>query len=207
MIRKIFNQHTGQATAKQWSAQRRCLAGLLAVAFALLNVPFAAAQISVATVTPTTPTLPTPATGSVLTVARLRNDPELTPEKFMSYFRDFKFQLGEKVQAPDVFLARRTGDCDDFATLAADILREKKYTTRLIAIFMKQETHVVCYVEEIKGYLDFNNRQRAVTIEPTNGSLEDIADKVAAWFRSPWHCVSEFTYEGTERRFDRIAFR
>lgn len=145
--------------------------------------------------------------GPALTLEQLRADPELTPERFIQHFSQFEFKLGDKVQTPEVFLASRSGDCDDFATLAATVLREKKYTTRLIVVFMDGQTHVVCYVEEIKGYLDYNYRQRATAVQATNGDLVDIADQVAAWFRSRWNSVSEFNYQDGEQRFERIAFR
>src|SRR4051794_15270885 len=93
---------------------------------------------------------------SALDVETLRRDPNLTPENFARYFQGFHFELNEKIQAPDVFLARETGDCDDYATLAADLLKERGYTTRLLVVFMPKNTHVVCYVEETKSYLDFN---------------------------------------------------
>jgi hypothetical protein len=141
-----------------------------------------------------------------LTVQRLRDDAQLTPERFMAYFCDFEFKLGDVLQSPEVFLATKSGDCDDFATLAADILNEKKYTTRLVAVFMDSQTHVVCYVEEIKGYLDFNLRNQSITVQPSNGDLDDIAGKVAKFFRADWRYVSEFTYQSGTRRFGRIAF-
>jgi hypothetical protein len=79
-----------------------------------------------------------------LTVEQLRSDPDLTPERFARYFRDFEFKLRENRQAPKDFLATQSGDCDDFACLAAEILQEKRYTRKLIAVFMKGQTHVVC---------------------------------------------------------------
>ena len=48
---------------------------------------------------------------SALTLAELRADPHLTPERFISYFADFKFELGREVQKPDAFLASQCGDC------------------------------------------------------------------------------------------------
>ena len=62
---------------------------------------------------------------------------------------------------PADFLAGKAGDCDDFATLAAEVLRGKGYTTRLVVVHMEREVHVVCYVNEIKGYLDYNRRHEA----------------------------------------------
>ena len=142
----------------------------------------------------------------LLTVAQLRNDPRLTPERFARYFRDFAFKFGETRQVPSDFLAARTGDCEDFAGLASEILREKNYTTKLVAVFMKGQTHVVCYVDEIHGYLDYNLRKEASAVQLADGKLEEIADKVASYFRSPWHSASEFNNEANQPRFGRIVF-
>ncbi len=145
--------------------------------------------------------------GWAVTLQELRDLPQLTPEIFMGYFRDFGFKLSEKLQAPEDFLAGRSGDCDDFACLAAEVLGEKKYTTRLIAIFMEGQTHVVCYVKESRSYLDYNCRRLPAPLQPTDGELEDIADKVALYFHSTWHCVAEYNSQAGIRRFGRIAFR
>ena len=143
---------------------------------------------------------------ATVTLATLRNDPNLTPERFGQYFCDFEFKLGAVRQAPESFLASKAGDCDDFACLAAEVLREKRYTTKLVAVFMKGQTHVVCYVDEIHGYLDYNLRKEASAIQIASGKLEEIADKVAAYFRTPWRSASEFSYEANEPRFGRIVF-
>jgi len=137
---------------------------------------------------------------------QLRSDPNLTPERFGQYFRDFAFKLGQDRQAPKDFLAARSGDCDDFACLAAEVLRQRKYTTRLVAVFMTGQTHVVCYVDEVHGYLDYNLRKEASALQAAGDSLEEIAEKVAAYFRSPWRSASEFQYEGALPRFGRIVF-
>src|SRR5688572_28170495 len=88
----------------------------------------------------------------------LRNMEGLTPQKFASYFSDFEFKFRAEVQSPEVFLATESGDCDDYSILAATILKEKGYTPRLISVRMPDVTHVVCYIEETKSYLDYNNR-------------------------------------------------
>ncbi|HVM50808.1 MAG TPA: transglutaminase-like domain-containing protein [Candidatus Acidoferrum sp.] len=141
-----------------------------------------------------------------LTLDLLRSDPTLTPERFASYFRDFEFKLGETRQAPEAFLAARCGDCDDYACLASEVLREKHYTTKLVAVFMKGQTHVVCYVDEIHGYLDYNLRKQTPGVQLANGKLEEIADKVAAYFRSSWRSASEVTYNADQPRLGRIVF-
>ena len=162
----------------------------------LLTVGLAAAGVSQAIGGP-----------SVLTLQQLRGDSALTPERFMRYFHDFYFVLGETRRPVEVFLASRCGDCDDFACLADEVLREKNYTTRLIAVFMPGQTHVVCYVKESHGYLDYNRRRDTTAIQPAGEKLEEVADQVATYFRAPWQSVSEFTYHGIYPRFGRIVFR
>lgn len=142
-----------------------------------------------------------------ITLQELRNEKDLTPARLMSYFRDFSFKLGEDLQSPDAFLAARSGDCDDFASLAAQVLREKHYTTRLVAVFMAGQTHVVCYVKEAGCYLDYNCRAQASPLQPTDGTLKDIANKVSACFRTTWRSVAEFTEEADHRTFGQMAFR
>ena len=142
-----------------------------------------------------------------LSLDQLVNEPNLTPEQFMHHFADFKFCLGDAVRKPETFLANKAGDCDDFATLAADILARKGYTTRLVVIHMQRDIHVVCYVNEIKGFLDYNHRQDKAPIIPSNGTLSDIGRKVAADFRSDWRTASEFVYLDGRPKYLGMAFR
>jgi len=142
-----------------------------------------------------------------LTLADLRDDPDLTPERFMRYFADFKFELGRDVRDPETFLARRAGDCDDFATLAARLLREKGYTTKLVVVFMPKDVHVVCYVSEARGYLDFNCRKNAKPLVFCDSGLATIATCVSDSFRTRWRTVSEFVYDKGARHFVSTEFR
>jgi hypothetical protein len=135
-----------------------------------------------------------------LTLKELRADTALTPDRLLHYFFDFKFKLGEQVQSSEAFLSSKAGDCDDFATLAAEVLREKGYTPRLVVVFMEHQIHVVCYVPETKSYLDYNNRRLSSPAVPSNGTLPDIAQKVARTFRAPWTCASEFVYKNGIRQ-------
>src|SRR5437868_3822687 len=79
---------------------------------------------------------------SALTLDELRHEPNLTPQRFGSHFSQFKFEFRDEVQAPDVFLATRSGDCDDFSILAAMVLKERGYTPRLVAVRMPGMVHV-----------------------------------------------------------------
>ena len=136
-----------------------------------------------------------------VTLKELIDDPHLTPETFARHFSGFGFQLSEVVQRPEAFLASKKGDCDDYATLAADLLRSKGYTTRLVVVFMPKDIHVVCYVAETSSYLDYNCRDCPNPAIPCEGTLSDIADKVAKSFHASWHCVSEFTFKEGVRHF------
>jgi hypothetical protein len=124
---------------------------------------------------------------------------DLTPPKFASYFRNFQFDFRNEVQRPELFLARKSGDCDDYSTLAAAVLREKGYTPRLISIRMPGVTHVVCYIEETRSYLDYNFRGHTVAVNSGN-VLQAIAESVARSYRLQWSSASEFTFDSGVKR-------
>ena len=140
-------------------------------------------------------------------LAELRNCKELTPESLMHYFSPFTFELGERRQDPAAFLRRRRGDCEDFAGLASLLLAERKYHPKIVVVMMTEQTHVVCYVPEAHGFLDFNHRADPHPIIPSTGTLEDIAGKTADYFRTPWCMASEIRYEGSDPVFLDVAFR
>ncbi len=146
------------------------------------------------------------APAAATTLEELRADPKLTPERFIQQFADFKFSLGRSVRKPETFLSARAGDCDDFSTLAADVLRQKGYTPRLIAVFMPREVHVVCYIAETKSYLDFNRRGQSSPLVSSTGELANIAASVAKSFRADWRSVSEFTFRNGTRSFVKSEF-
>lgn len=137
---------------------------------------------------------------SAISLDDLRRSEDLTPAKFASYFRGFDFQFRKEIQSPEVFLATKSGDCDDYSTLAAEVLREKGYTPRLIAVRMPGITHVICYVEETKSYLDYNQRSGANLLVRCDNSLSAIAESVARSYRLRWSSASEFTFESGLKR-------
>ena len=136
---------------------------------------------------------------SAISLDQLERDPALTPDKFTAYFANFEFHFRGEVQEPKVFLASRSGDCDDFSTLAAMVLKSKGYTPRLVAVRMPGLVHVVCYIEETQSYLDYNYRssKRAIRCGP---SLEAIAGQVAASYQTRWTSASEFTFQRGAKR-------
>ena len=130
-----------------------------------------------------------------VTLERLRADKHLTPRKFASHFSDFRYVLHDEVQSPEVFLATRAGDCDDYAVLADMVLRERRYQTRLVSVRMSGLlTHAVCYVNEAGLYLDFNNRGYLIRTQRCGPDLREIAAKVAQSLDAHWTSASEFTY-------------
>lgn len=128
-------------------------------------------------------------------LSALAGKADLTPENLLRSFAGFTFELSAQPQDAEAFLQRKRGDCDDFASLASHLLTDRGYKIKLVAVMMEQQTHVVCYVEEARGFLDFNHRADAQPIIKSDGSLEDIAHQVARDFRSRWLTASEFRYE------------
>src|SRR5271163_2212877 len=115
--------------------------------------------------------LAAPLASRAFSMKELRETPNLTPEKFERLFADFAFKFHPEIQPHDVFLKTKSGDCYDFATVAAEILKGRGYTPRMIAIRMKGETHVVCYVAEENGYLDYNTRKEKFPIVPCSPEI------------------------------------
>jgi len=139
-------------------------------------------------------------------VAELTAQKELTPESLLRHFADFSFELSDEVQEPETFLQRKRGDCDDFAQLAAEVLTRRGYKAKLVVVMMEGQTHVVCYVAEAHGFLDFNFRAAAKPVMESDGSLEDVAEKVAAYFHSKWHMASEVRYQDRRAVYVDSAF-
>ncbi len=142
-----------------------------------------------------------------LTVSDLQKVPSLTPAKFANYFADFEFKFHDEVQSYDAFLSSKSGDCDDYATVAAEVLKPRGFTPRLIAVRMKGETHVICYINEVKGYLDYNCRKDTQKIVPCSPKITEIAKSVAKSFEKDWIATYEFTYspsENVKRLVNRI---
>jgi hypothetical protein len=104
------------------------------------------------------------------------------------------------VQKPEDFLRAEAGDCDDYSTLAASELSGRGYHPRLVAVRMKGLVHVVCYVAEANGYLDYNKRSHGSGLVTCGSDLSQMADSVAKSFKSNWTSVSEFTYSDGVKR-------
>jgi hypothetical protein len=136
-----------------------------------------------------------------LSLSELLDDPGMTPKRFAGLFEDFEYLYGVEILAPEVFLRRRRGDCDDHAVLADYVLRQKGYGTRLVHVRMVgRVAHEVCYVTESGAYIDYNDRRYFLNLQRCGRSIRQIAAKVAASFAGNWTSASEFTYNQQERR-------
>jgi hypothetical protein len=135
-----------------------------------------------------------------LTLDELHNDATLTPQTFARRFSKFRFVFRSDVQKPEEFLATEEGDCDDYSTLADSEFTARGYRTRLISVRLKNVVHVVCYVAEANGYLDYNLRSKGTGLVACGPALSAIADSVAKSMNSSWHSVSEFTYSNGVKR-------
>jgi hypothetical protein len=134
-----------------------------------------------------------------VTMNDLTSDPKMTPKRFAGHFEDFDFEYNVAVQNPDVFLRRQKGDCADYAILGDFVLKQKKYTTRLIRVVLVGSlAHDVCYVYQVKAYLDYNNRAYFTTLQRSGRTIREIADKVADSFQANWTSASVYTYDYTE---------
>jgi hypothetical protein len=131
-----------------------------------------------------------------LTLAELLADPKLTPKRFAAHFQSFAYEFGAEVQDPDAFLARKRGDCDDYAVLADYVLHRHGYSTKLVHVrLVGRVAHAVCYVTEEKAYLDYNNRTYFINLQKCGATLREIAEKVSQEIEGNWTTASEFTYD------------
>lgn len=132
----------------------------------------------------------------------LERAPKMSPREFANLFEHFRYTYYPYVQRVEDFLEYRDGDCDDYAVLADHILGGKDYHTRLVRVSMAGSdiAHVICYVNENKAYLDYNNRKYTVNLERAGTSLRQIAAKVADSFEKNWTSATEFTFTYADYR-------
>lgn len=132
----------------------------------------------------------------------LENDTTLDPGRFANLFEEFAFEYNPYVQPPESFLRNRSGDCDDYAILADYILTRRLFKTRLIKVELvgTRISHVVCYVQDKKVYLDYNNRIYFRNLERSGARIRQIAEKVAETFGNNWTSATEYIFSYAEGR-------
>ncbi len=134
-----------------------------------------------------------------LTVNQLLNERKMTPKKFANYFENFRFEdrMIFDVQSPHQFLSKRSGDCIDYAVLADHVLSHHGYQTRLIRVEMVglDAGHAVCYVNDDRVYLDYNNRKYFFNLTRSGATIRQVATKIAASFDANWTFAQEFAFD------------
>ncbi len=105
-----------------------------------------------------------------------------TPEQIARWFSsEFKYQmtLPDSPQSPGETIARRTGDCDDFAVLAAEILARSGIPSDVIII--KYEglgmMHAICIFKDKDGTYSFISN-----MEYHRTHMHDVAGAVAKYY-------------------------
>jgi len=132
---------------------------------------------------------------SAVTHSELLRDPKMNAKRFANHFEYFRYEYCPDILPVDVFLATEAGDCDDYAVLADEVLRRHNFSTLLIHVRLAgMVAHAVCYVQENKAYLDYNNRAVFFTLSRSGPSLREIADKVARSLEANWTTASIFAY-------------
>jgi hypothetical protein len=138
---------------------------------------------------------------AALTVEHLHRNASLTPKKFSQMFVDFEYRLFDHVQPANQFLRTKRGDCDDYASLADEVLAPKGFETRLIHVrLIGLTSHAVCYVTEDRAYLDYNNRNVFFTLTRSRPALRDIAEKVARSLNANWTTAFEYDFSYADPR-------
>ena len=136
-----------------------------------------------------------PSAAPAVTHSVLLGDAKMTAKRFANYFADFGYEYHPEIQPVDYFLGSQRGDCDDYALLADEVLRHRQFTTTLVHIRLAgMVAHAVCYVQQDRVYLDYNNRNVFFTLSRCRASLREIAEKVADSLEADWTSVSAFTY-------------
>jgi hypothetical protein len=141
-----------------------------------------------------------------VTLEQIDRSANLTPERFAGFFRSFSFRFHAEVQSSETFLATESGDCDDYAILASNVLRHHGYSPRLIAVRMPKIVHVICYIPETNSYLDYNLRARGSGLVECRPEVSEIARSVARSYGAKWSSASEFTFqEGAKRLVQTVV--
>lgn len=150
-----------------------------------------------------------PAPAWAVTHSTLLGDPRMNPRRFANHFANFRFEYHPEVQPVDFFLRAERGDCDDYAILADEVLRRRQFKTMLVHVRLAGATaHAVCYVEQSRAYLDYNNRNVFFTLSKSSSSLREIATRVADSLEAGWTTASIFLYSyatGEKRMLLTIA--
>ena len=112
-----------------------------------------------------------------------------TPKAVAAFLRKaFTFQRDEELfgeadrwQAPEEFLARKAGDCEDYALLARALLRRNGIEAYVFSLFGKESyAHTVCVFVDVHGQYNLIDGDKLRELHAK--SLE----AVASWLSPAW---------------------
>ena len=112
-----------------------------------------------------------------------------TPKAVASFLREaFTFKRDEELfgeadrwQSPEEFVARKAGDCEDYALLARAILRRNGMEAYVFTVFGNEGyAHTVCVFADHRGRYDIINVDKLRVLDAK--SLESVA----AWLSPAW---------------------
>ena len=118
-----------------------------------------------------------------------------TPESLARFFQEqITFQEDIRLfgevdywQAPEEFLSRRAGDCEDYALLAQAVLRRLGFEAFVFSLYGENGyAHTVCVFTQ-DGRYDVINEDRLLRLEA--GSLEEVATQLYPQWT--WAAVAE----------------
>ena len=112
-----------------------------------------------------------------------------TPKAIATFLRtNFTFKRDEELfdesdrwQSPEEFVARKTGDCEDYALLARTLLRRNSIEAYLFSVFGKEGyAHTVCV------FVDASGRYNVIDGDALRNLHAKSLEAVASWLSPAW---------------------
>ena len=91
------------------------------------------------------------------------------------------FGEADRWQSPEEFVARKAGDCEDYALLARALLRRNGIEASLFSVFGKEGyAHTVCV------FLDHRGRYNVIDVDKLRALHVKSLERVASWLSPGW---------------------
>ena len=127
-----------------------------------------------------------------------------TPQAVATFLsHEFTYQTDEALfgtlehwQQPEEFLARRAGDCEDYALLARELLRRNWIQAEVLSVVKADGTgHTVCVFRDVHGRYQIIDEGRLYQVSAA--SLKDVASKLCP----DWRQAGLVEADGARGRF------
>ena len=91
------------------------------------------------------------------------------------------FGEADRWQSPEEFVARKAGDCEDYALLARALLRRNGIEASLFSVFGKEGyAHTVCV------FVDHRGRYNVIDVDKLRVLEAKSLERVASWLSPAW---------------------